>query len=114
MPENTARMPMDVRIKLSAMMFMQFMLFAAFWVPLGGYLSGTLGFTVSKITLIMTTMAFGCMLSPIIGMIARVHAPELTNTDFAVPTVLTLGLPTLFGAKVSDASHPLATIRSSK
>ncbi len=29
---------------------------------------------------------------PIIGMIARVYAPELTNTDFAVPTVLTLGL----------------------
>ena len=35
---------------------------------------------------------------PIVGMIARVHAPELANTDFAVPTVLTLGLPTVFGA----------------
>ena len=66
-------MSMDMRIKLSAMMFLQFMLFAAFWVPLGGYLSGTLGFTVSKITWIMTTMAFGCMLSPIIGMIADRH-----------------------------------------
>ena len=31
-------------------------------------------------------------------MIARVYAPDLSNPEFAVPTVLTLGLPTLFGA----------------
>jgi len=73
MPEDTARMPMDVRIKLSAMMFLQFMLFAAFWVPLSGYLSGTLAFTTTQIGLIMGTMAWGCMLSPIIGMIADRH-----------------------------------------
>ena len=66
-------MSMNVRIKLSAMMFFQFMLFAAFWVPLSGYLSDKLGFTVSKVTLIMGTMAWGCMLSPIIGMIADRH-----------------------------------------
>ena len=66
-------MSMNMRIKLSAMMFFQFMLFAAFWVPLSGYLSDTLGFTVSKVTLIMGTMAWGCMLSPIIGMIADRH-----------------------------------------
>lgn len=35
---------------------------------------------------------------PLVGMIARVYAPELPNQEFAVPTVLTLGLPTLFGA----------------
>jgi len=35
---------------------------------------------------------------PLVGMIARVYAPELSNQEFAVPTVLTLGLPTLFGA----------------
>ena len=75
MSEDTASasMPMDVRIKLSAMMFFQFMLFAAFWVPLSGYLSDTLGFTVSKVTLMGMTMAFGCMISPIIGMIADRH-----------------------------------------
>ncbi|MCP4375945.1 MAG: nucleoside permease [bacterium] len=66
-------MSMNVRIKLSAMMFFQFMLFAAFWVPLSGYLSDKLGFTVSSVTMIMGTMAYGCMLSPIIGMIADRH-----------------------------------------
>jgi nucleoside transporter len=66
-------MSMNMRIKLSAMMFFQFMLFAAFWVPLSGYLSDKLGFTVSKVTMIMGTMAYGCMLSPIIGMIADRH-----------------------------------------
>jgi len=35
---------------------------------------------------------------PMVGMIARVYAPALENPEFAVPTVLTLGLPTLFGA----------------
>ena len=35
---------------------------------------------------------------PLLGMIARVHAPDLAQTELAVPTVLTLGLPTLFGA----------------
>jgi SSS family solute:Na+ symporter len=35
---------------------------------------------------------------PLVGMIARVYAPALENPEFAVPTVLTLGLPSLFGA----------------
>ncbi|MDX1646830.1 MAG: sodium:solute symporter family protein [Longimicrobiales bacterium] len=35
---------------------------------------------------------------PLVGMIARIYVPELSNPEFAVPTVLTLGLPTLFGA----------------
>ena len=34
----------------------------------------------------------------LLGMIARVYEPALANPEFAVPTVLTLGLPTLFGA----------------
>ena len=32
------------------------------------------------------------------GMVAHVYAPALTNPDFAVPTVLTLGLPVALGA----------------
>ena len=35
---------------------------------------------------------------PLVGMIARVYAPELSNPELAVPTVLSVGLPTLFGA----------------
>jgi len=66
-------MSMNMRIKLSAMMFFQFMLFAVFWVPFAGYLSNTLGFTVAQVGWIMGTMAWGCLLSPIIGMIADRH-----------------------------------------
>jgi SSS family solute:Na+ symporter len=35
---------------------------------------------------------------PLLGMIARVYAPALTQPEFAVPTVLTLGLPAVLGA----------------
>ena len=35
---------------------------------------------------------------PLLGMIARVYIPDLEQVEFAVPTVLTLGLPTVFGA----------------
>lgn len=35
---------------------------------------------------------------PLLGMIARVYIPDLEQAEFAVPTVLTLGLPTFLGA----------------
>ena len=35
---------------------------------------------------------------PLLGMIAHVYAPDLPNAEFAVPVVLTLGLPAVFGA----------------
>jgi SSS family solute:Na+ symporter len=35
---------------------------------------------------------------PLLGMIARVYAPALGQPELAVPTVLTLGLPTALGA----------------
>jgi SSS family solute:Na+ symporter len=45
--------------------------------------------------LVLLVFAFA---PPLIGMIAHVYAPDLANPEFAVPTVLTLGLPTVFGA----------------
>ena len=61
-----------IRVKLSAMMFLQFMLFAVFWVQLPVYLDkiGVAGFQKS---LIMASMGIGCLMSPIIGMIADRH-----------------------------------------
>jgi len=35
---------------------------------------------------------------PLLGMLARVYAPDLTNTELALPTVLMLGLPPLLGS----------------
>ncbi|MCF7849454.1 MAG: MFS transporter, partial [Kiritimatiellales bacterium] len=65
-------MPIGVRIKLSAMMFLQFMMFAVWWVPLGAYLDN-IGIGGAQKSTILSTMAFGCMAAPIIGMIADRH-----------------------------------------
>lgn len=65
-------MSMNVRIRLSAMMFLQYMMFAVFWVPLSAYL-GTLKATDTQMWLTLSTMAFGCMVAPIVCMIADRH-----------------------------------------
>lgn len=42
-------------------------------------------------------MAFA-LAPPLVGMIARIYAPDLAQPELAVPTVLTLGLPLALGA----------------
>jgi SSS family solute:Na+ symporter len=51
-----------------------------------------LGITASAVML----MAFAA-LPPLLGMVARVYAPELANHELALPTVLTEALPPLIG-----------------
>lgn len=63
-------MPMGIRIRLSVMMFLQFMLFAVWWQPLAAYLGNELGLTGGQMSPILNTMALGCLIAPIIGMIA--------------------------------------------
>lgn len=58
-----------MKVKLSLMMFFQYMLFAVWWVPLAAYLTNMNVGTVAK-SLILSSMAIGCMASPIIGMVA--------------------------------------------
>ncbi|MHC4216115.1 MAG: MFS transporter [Planctomycetota bacterium] len=65
-------MPISVRVRLSAMMFLQFLLFAVFWQPLAAYLS-KLELSGTQMALILSSMAIGCLVSPIIGMIADRH-----------------------------------------
>jgi nucleoside transporter len=65
-------MPMGVRVKLSAMMFLQFMMIAVWWVPLAAYLD-TLGIAGAMKSTILSTMAFGCLVSPLVGMVADRH-----------------------------------------
>ncbi|MCG6189214.1 MFS transporter [Maribellus maritimus] len=57
------------RIKLSSMMFLQYMMYAVWWVPLAAYLTN-LGVGSTEKALILSSMALGCILSPVIGMIA--------------------------------------------
>ena len=65
-------MSMSVRVRLSAMMFLQYMMFAAWWVQLAGYLA-KIGVTGTSKALILSSMALGSLVSPIFGMIADRH-----------------------------------------
>jgi nucleoside transporter len=54
------------------MMFLQYMMFAVFWVPLAAYLTNMNVEGMYKAT-ILSSMALGCLMSPIICMIADRH-----------------------------------------
>lgn len=55
--------------KLWLMMFLQFMQFAVWWVPLAAYLTN-LGVGDMQKALILSSMAIGCIVSPIVGGLA--------------------------------------------
>lgn len=54
---------------LGTMMFLQYMMFAVWWVPLAAYLTN-MGVGGVQKSLVLSSMAIGCMVSPIIGMMA--------------------------------------------
>ncbi len=70
-------MPMNTRIKLSAMMFFQYAIHAVWIMQLGAYL-GKYGFTGTQIGWVGSTAALGAILAPIfVGMVAdRFFASE--------------------------------------
>jgi len=72
MTETSTQMSMDTRIRLSGMMFMQYMFFAVFFVPLATYLN-TLQIKGWQMATIMSSMPLGCLASPVICMIADRH-----------------------------------------
>ncbi len=55
--------------QLSVMLFLQFMLFAVWWVPLAAYLTN-IGVEGTQKALILSSMAIGCLASPLIGTLA--------------------------------------------
>jgi len=56
-------------IKLALMMFMQYMLFAIWWVPFAAYLAN-INITGARNAMLLSTMAIGCLASPLVGMLA--------------------------------------------
>ena len=67
----------SIRIRLSVMMFLQYMMLAVWSVPLAAYLTNMGLEGIYKAT-ILSSMALGCMVAPIICMIADRHfAPVL-------------------------------------
>ena len=65
MKNNTIK----THVSLAVMMFMQFMLFAVWWVPLAAYLT-KMGIDGSMKSLTLSSIAIGAMVSPIIGAFA--------------------------------------------
>lgn len=57
------------KIKLSAMLFLQYMMYAVWWVPLAAYLTNLEVGSTQK-ALILSSMAIGCIVSPVVGMLA--------------------------------------------
>jgi len=65
-------MNLKMYLRLSVMMFLQYILFAVWFVPLAAYL-GKLEMSGNQMAWILSSMALGCLASPIIGMIADRH-----------------------------------------
>lgn len=60
-----------MRVRLSVMMFIQFGLWAAWYMSISGYMEKTLEFTGGQISWVMATTALGAMISPLfVGFIA--------------------------------------------
>jgi nucleoside transporter len=65
-------MSMSVRIRLSIMMFLQYMMFAAWFVQLAAYLD-IIGVKGNLKSLIIGSMPLGCLVAPVFCMIADRH-----------------------------------------
>jgi nucleoside transporter len=92
------QMSLNTRIKLSVMMLLQYMMFAVFWVPLSAYLTNMNVEGMYKAT-ILSSMALGCLVAPLICMIADRHFSSqkvLTVLNFACGVLL------LMAAKQDD------------
>ena len=70
--------PSYIRLRLGAMMFIEFFLWASWYVPLSGYANSTLKFTGAEVTWLYATTAIGAIVSPLfVGFIAdRFFATE--------------------------------------
>lgn len=80
----------SIRIRLSVMMFLQYMMLAVWSVPLAAYLTNMGVVGIYKAT-ILSSMALGCLVAPIICMIADRHFASQK-----VLTVLNFGCAVLF------------------
>ncbi|MBN2316627.1 MAG: MFS transporter [Sedimentisphaerales bacterium] len=83
-------MSMNTRIRLSVMMFLQYMMFAVWWVPLAAYLTSMEVEGAWK-AWILSVMPLGCLVAPVICMVADRHFASQK-----VLTILNFGCAVLF------------------
>ncbi len=98
---DQAALSLGVRSKLSGMMFLQYMMLPVWWIPLATYLEtpGLQGY----LPLIMSTMALGCLASPLIGMFADRHFSServLASLNLAAGVLLILAAQATTGLGV--------------
>lgn len=80
----------SIRIRLSIMMFLQYMMFAVWWVPLAAYLTN-MEIEGTYKAWILSVMPLGCLLAPVFCMVADRHFASQK-----VLTVLNFGCAVLF------------------
>jgi len=83
----------SIRIRLSVMMFLQYMMFAVWWVPLAAYLKN-LEVSADWQGWILSVMPLGCLIAPVFCMIADRHFASqkvLTILNFACAALFLLG-----------------------
>jgi len=99
-------MPLSVRIRLSVMMFLQYLMFAVWWVPLAAYLT-KLGIEGDAKAWILSVMPLGCLIAPVFCMVADRHFASQK-----VLTILNLGCAVLFflGARVTSSTGLFAVL----
>jgi len=90
----------SVRIRLSIMMFLQYMMFAVWWVPLAAYLAN-MEIEGTYKAWILSVMPLGCLLAPVFCMVADRHFASQK-----VLTILNFGCALLFflGARQTSPS----------
>lgn len=99
-------MSLSVRIRLSIMMFLQYLMFAVWWVPLAAYLT-KLGIEGDAKVWILSVMPLGCLMAPVFCMVADRHfASQKVLTALNVGCAILLFL----GARVTSSGALFAVL----
>jgi nucleoside transporter len=93
-----------IRTRLSVMMFLEFMLWASWYVPISGYMNSVLKFTGPQIGWIYATTAIGAIISPMfVGFIAD----RLFATERVLAVLHLIGAVCLYLASEQTEFQPL-------
>ena len=100
-------MVLNTRVKLSAMMFLQYFVWGAWSVTMGTWLSATLHFSGEQVGLAYGTTALAAMLSPFfVGMIAD----RFFATERLLAVLHVIGGVILFYASMQTSFIPLYVV----